>query len=123
MEGVEPVEPIEFTYELDQLLKIARESRQELLAAGLAVERAQYEKSLAGLDFFPDFTLGFDYIQIDSGHSTHVHDGKDAWMGTVAINIPIWFNKLGAQLKEKSAALEASKKNDEKVENSILFEV
>ena len=121
--GVEPVEPMEFTYELDQLLKLARGSRQELLAANLAVERAEYEKSLAGLDFFPDFTVGFDYIQIDSGDTTHVNDGKDAWMGTVAVNVPIWFDKLGAQFREKKAAMEASEKYYQNMENSVEYEV
>jgi outer membrane protein TolC len=120
---VESAEPIEFIYELSQLLEMARESRQELLAASLAVERAQYEKSLAGLDFFPDLTLGFAYIQIDSGDTTHVNDGKDAWMGTVAINVPIWFDRLGAQIREKKATLEASESNYQNMENSVEYEV
>lgn len=121
--AVIPVEPIELRYQLDQLHEIARESRQELLAANLAIDRAQYEKSLAGLDFFPDFTVGLDYIQIDSGDTTHVNDGKDAWMGTVAINVPIWFDKLGSQFREKKSSLEASKNNYQNIENSIEYEV
>ena len=33
--------------------------------------------------------------------------GEDAWMGKVSINVPIWFVKLNAQVKEKEAQLEA----------------
>ncbi len=121
--NVESIGPMEFTYQLGQLHKMARESRQELLAASLAVERAEYEKSIAALDFFPDFTLSFDYIQIDSGDTTNVHDGKDAWMGTVAVNVPIWFDKLGARFREKKATLKASEKNYQNIENSVEYEV
>ena len=122
---VDNVTPQEFkyNYNLDELHKIARESRQELLAASLNIERAEDEKSLARLDYFPDFTMGFDYIQTGSGHTTMSNDGQDAWMVGVAINVPLWFGKLKAQHKEKSAALEASKKNYQNVENSVAYEV
>jgi outer membrane protein TolC len=113
----------EFQYQLKQLHKIAQESRQELLAANLDIERAEYEKSLARLDYFPDFTLGFDYIQIAGGKTTQPNDGQDAWMGTVAINVPIWFDKLSAQIREKKANLEATKKNYQNLENNISYEV
>lgn len=120
---INSVEPIEFKYGLEPLHNMAKESRQELLAANLDVEKAKYEKFLAGLNYLPDFTLGFDYIQVGSGHTTMANDGQDAWMGMVAINVPIWFDKLTAQVKEKKAALEASKKNYEDVENNIAYEI
>ena len=44
-------------------------------------------------------------------------------MGTVAINVPIWFDKLGAQFREKKASLEASEKNYQNIENSVEYEV
>lgn len=50
-------------------------------------------------------------------------DGQDAWMGTVAINIPIWFDKLNAQIKEKKAQLEAARKKYENVGNTVFYEV
>ncbi|MFH1854514.1 MAG: TolC family protein [Candidatus Omnitrophota bacterium] len=117
------VEPADFKYELSQLRDMARESRQELLAAGLEIKKAEYEKFLARLDYFPDFTLGVDYTEIGSGSTTQIDDGKDAWMAMVSINLPIWFNKLNAQLKEKKAMLEAAKKDYEGEKNSVGYEV
>ena len=117
------VKPLEFGYNLDELHKIAQSSSQELLAASLDIERAEYEKSLARLDYFPDFKVGFDYIQVGSGHTTMPNDGQDAWMGMVSINIPIWRDRLKAQRKEKKAKLETSKKSYQNVENSIAYEV
>jgi len=117
------VESEDFRYPLEELYIIAQKEAQELVAASLDVERAQYEKSLANLDYFPDFTFGVDYTQIGAGHTTASNDGQDAWTGKVAINIPIWFDKLGAQLKEKKASLQASRDTYENIENSIAYEV
>jgi outer membrane protein TolC len=120
---LQEIEMAEFNYSIEELHSIALENRQELIAANLDIERKEYEESLAKLDYFPDFTLGLNYIQIGDGHTTQPNDGQDAWMGMVSINVPIWFDKLGAQLREKEAKLEASKKNYENVENSVDFEV
>ena len=117
------VVPSEFEYSLKQLRDMGGESRQELLAANLDIERAEYEKSLAKMDYLPDFNLGLDYIQVGSGHTTMPNDGQDAWMGTVAVSVPIWFDKLDAGLKEKKAQVRASEKNYESVKNSISYEI
>lgn len=123
LENITDVDPSGFEYEINQLQEIAKGSRQELIAANLDIERAEYEKSLARMDYLPDFTFGFDYIQVGSGETTMPNDGQDAWMGTVAVNIPIWFDKLSAQTKEKKAQLEAARKNYENVGNSVTYEV
>ena len=116
-------EPEEFKYELNQLHLVSQEQSQDLLAANLDVERAQYEKSLAKMDFLPDFTVGFDYTEIGAGSTSRADDGEDAWAMKVAVNVPIWFNRLGAQVAEKNASLEASKKNHENVKNAVTYEV
>jgi outer membrane protein TolC len=121
--AVRDVEPEPFKYGLQELHKISRRSRQELLAAKLDIERKQYEESLARLDYLPDFTLGFDYIEVGGGSTARADDGQDAWMGRISINLPIWFDKLESQLIEKEAALQASKKNYENIENSVAYEV
>ncbi|MFH1621903.1 MAG: TolC family protein [Candidatus Omnitrophota bacterium] len=117
------VEPQEFSYKREELHSIAKEQAAELLVADLDVERAEYEKSLAKLDYFPDFTLGFDYIEVGSGHTTMPNDGQDAWVGMIGITLPIWFDKLNAQVKEKEAALESRRNSYQEVENSVVYEV
>ncbi|MFC1808063.1 TolC family protein [Candidatus Omnitrophota bacterium] len=117
------LEQKEFKYSLDELQAIASDSRPELLKARLDIEKSEYERSLAGLDYLPDVTLGFDYIDVGEGSTTSPNDGDDAWMGTVSISVPIWFDKLGAQVNEKKASLNASQKNYEDVENRVTYEV
>jgi cobalt-zinc-cadmium efflux system outer membrane protein len=112
-----------FEYELDELVDKVNLSRQELLAAGLSVEKAEHEKSLAKMAYLPDFTFGAEFVDIGSGTTSLSNDGEDAWMGKVSVNVPIWFGKLKAQVKEKEAALQAAKENKADVENRVEFEV
>jgi len=111
-----------FEYELDEIINKLHNSRQELIAANLAIEKSQFEKSLAKMAYLPDFTFGAEYTEIGGGTTSLSNDGEDAWMGKVSINVPIWFGKLNAQVKEKEANLEAAKKNKESVENQVNYE-
>ena len=117
------VRPKIFTLNLSQLSEMAGDTRQELKGANLAIARAEHEKSLAKLAYVPDFTFGFDYTWVGKGHTMAPDDGKDAWIGTVSINVPIWFGKIKAKINEKSAALEARKRNYQDVKNSVAYEV
>lgn len=112
-----------FDHSLSGLHEMAAESRQELKGAELAIGKAGHEKTLAKLDYVPDFTFGFDYTFIGKGTTTMPNDGKDAWIGTVAINIPIWFNRLNANVKEKKAAYKAAQENYENTKNMVSYEV
>lgn len=112
----------DFDYELEDILDKSNQSRQELLAANLSVDQAKFEKSLAKMAYLPDFTFGAEYVDIGGGTTTSIDDGQDAWMGKVSINVPIWFGKLNAQVKEKEAQLEAAKKKKNDIENHVSFE-
>jgi len=116
------VESKSFEYELDEIINKSQNSRQELIAANLSIEKSQFEKSLAKMAYLPDFTFGAEYIEIGGGTTSLSNDGEDAWIGKVSINVPIWFGKLNAQVKEKEAQLEAAKKNKENVENQVNYE-
>jgi outer membrane protein TolC len=119
----ENVEPRNFTYNVSDLRDIASRNRQELLKSNLNVERAQYEKSLSYLDFMPDFSFGFDYITVGSGTTMRQEDGNDAWMTTFGVTVPIWFDKQVAQVKEKSASLEAAKNGLVNTQNAVAYEI
>ncbi len=120
---IRSIELDEFDYSLDGLHELASTNRQELLAADLDIERAKYQRSLAGLNFLPDFSFGFDYIQVGDSHTEMENDGQDAWMTTFAVHVPIWLDKQFAQLREKQSALRASKKSYENVRNNVTYEV
>lgn len=89
------------TVSLDQLLTTAEKYRPKVLMQTAAVEQAHKETLLARTNFLPDFTLGMEYIEIGSGTTSNIDDGQDAWMASITVNMPIWFDRLNAQLKEK----------------------
>jgi outer membrane protein TolC len=113
----------DFDYELSDLREMTLEMKQELVAAKMDVEKAKYEKSLAVQDLIPDLTVGFDYIQVGKGETMSPNDGQDAWMTTFSVNVPLWFHKQFAQIKEKKALLEARQKNVKSMENKVLYEL
>ncbi|MFH1652848.1 MAG: TolC family protein [Pseudomonadota bacterium] len=113
----------EFNHSLKDLSGMAGISRQELKGAKIAIEKAQNERTLAKLNYVPDFTFGFDYTFIDKGNIAVQNNGKDAWLGTVSLNIPIWLNKINAQVKEKKAVLQAAKENYVDTKNRVEYEV
>lgn len=123
LDSIAPVEPQEFTLSLDQLHAIGKEKRQELQAAHFSVKRAEREHTLSKLNYLPDFTLSYDYIQVGDNTTRQADDGQDAWLGTVAINLPIWFGKLSSQVKEKKELLSARRKDSENMENKLSFEI
>lgn len=121
--GVVDVEESRFSYALGELRDMAGTSRQELKGAKIAIEKARHEKTLAKMNYVPDLTFGFDYTFIGKGTTTMANDGKDDWIGTVSLNVPIWFNKLSADVKAKKAGAEAAKRNYEEAKNTVDYEV
>tara|TARA_B100000315_G_C14527781_1_gene564670 strand:+ start:173 stop:1429 length:1257 start_codon:yes stop_codon:yes gene_type:complete len=120
---IEYIDEKEFTYSLDDLKIKLNSSSEQISAANLNIERAQHEKSLAKMGYLPDFTFGFSRVEIGGGTSAHSDDGQDALMGTVALTIPLWFDKVRAGVQEKKASLESAKKNFENTENNLIYEV
>lgn len=73
---------------------------------------------LAKKDYYPDITLGVDYVQTDEARMPGVSDsGKDAVMAMVSINLPIWRGKYRAAEREarlRKAAVAEERKDTEK---------
>lgn len=121
--SIPPVEPQEFNLSLDQLHTIGKGKRPELRAAHFAVKKAEKEHTLSKLNYLPDFTVSYDYIKIGDNTTSRPDDGQDAWWGTVSINLPIWFGKLSAEVKEKKETLAAKRKDYKNMENKLSFEI
>ncbi len=65
---------------------------------------AQKEKAglkLAQKSYYPDVTLGFDYIITDDALNPDLKDsGKDPLLAKVSINLPVWRGKYSAAARE-----------------------
>jgi len=88
--------------ELPPLATLMRRSlgaNQDIEAARAAVARDDLGIRAAALEYYPDITLGVDYTLLDRSTvlPTTPQNGDDPIMGTIALNVPIWWDKLGAQ--------------------------
>lgn len=121
--AAEEIEAPEFQVELDELYEWAKEARPELRKVQYLIEKNEKGLKLARKSYFPDFQVMVDYIDIGAGTTASPEDGRNAWMASVGINIPIWRKKLRAGEAEEAAKLKASESLYRKVENETLSRV
>jgi len=78
--------------------------RPELLAAASRVAGAREGARGARRGYYPDLTLGVQYVSVSPrGVPGMPDDGKDIVQVTAGINLPLWFGKLGARVREADA--------------------
>ena len=86
----------------DELLAWMTQSNPQVGALDFEIARRKHQIELAKKDYFPDITLGMDYIDTakSTGGRHPSSDGKDAIIAMVSVNIPIWWEKLSAGVRE-----------------------
>lgn len=96
--------PVPLGESLERLNEIAERHNQELLAAGVDVERAGYQSKLARRAAIPDLMVGASYTNM-----ADVKTNKDPISANVGVSIPLWFGKYRAMAKEAREMEEAMK--------------
>jgi len=119
----EEFEMPELKVELDKLYQWASVRRPELRKAQSLIDKNKEDLNLAKKNYFPDFTLMFDYIDIGGGRTININDGRNAWMFSVGINIPLWRKKLRAAEAEAAIKLKASQEHYKDMENATLSQI
>ena len=89
------------------LAKAIEASNPDLEMLRRKVSSAMARREIAKLESYPDFSLGVNYIQIGEPGTAVSDAGKDAWGVTVAVNIPIWFEKYHSARSEAFATQRA----------------
>ncbi|MGB2823257.1 MAG: TolC family protein, partial [Phycisphaerae bacterium] len=107
------------------LLASLEQSNPELKALGHEISESRRRVDLAKKDYFPDVTLGVDYIQTaPSTHGRHpADDGKDPVIAMVSVNLPIWRDKLAAGLREARHRHIAAVRRRKQKANSLSAEL
>ncbi len=106
-----------------ELSKLALTHRPELKANLAAMEKSQDALRLSKKDYFPDLSVGFNYIQVDDGPLNVSGNGQDAYNVMLSINLPIWRSKLSSQVKSAAQTAAARKSSYQDALNQVLFEV
>jgi outer membrane protein TolC len=108
--------PSEEAVDLRELTERALASRPELRAAELRVRGAKAGLQLAEREsVLPDFEIAVDYWQIP--------EGRDAWGGMLALNLPWLTGRKGAEARRMSHLLRADEAALESARNRVRFEV
>lgn len=92
-----PIEPSStvYSYNMNELLKIAYENSPEIKAKGKMVEGAEITLQIAKKGYYPDFTVNANYFAKSA-------DFQDMWSFTTSINIPLFY-----RTKQRQSILEA----------------
>jgi cobalt-zinc-cadmium efflux system outer membrane protein len=105
------------TSDPDSLLTRAQEARPELRRADRIIQKHNLNVELAKKNYWPDLNVMVDYFDIGGGSTTHPEDGRNAWMASVGINIPLWRGKLRAAESEAAIRLKASQDRRQDLHN------
>jgi outer membrane protein TolC len=105
----ESIDVSEFEISSDSVVMSALENNTDLKALAHFTERERAGMSLAGKAFLPNFSIGADYIETGPAiNSTLPESGKDPWIISAGISLPIWFGKNNAKKREAEARYQAS---------------
>jgi outer membrane protein TolC len=97
----------------DQAMQWLAESNPDLRRLDHLVAKEEAGIRLAGKNYYPDISLGIDYLDTAEAHNPDTADsGKDPVLAMVSINLPIWYDKYNAARREahlRKAAAESSR--------------
>lgn len=112
----EELRPRDFSYSLGQLNETAIANYPDLKAQRRKIEGAQYAIQLAKKEFYPDFSVGFTYVNRPAM--------PEMYGVTVGIKLPVYYaQKQRPALTEATASLEAEKRSFENTTTVLMFKI
>jgi outer membrane protein TolC len=88
------------------------------------IMREENALKLAGKSSWPDFSLGLDYIDTGPALYPNMPDsGKDPWMVSLSVKLPIWFGKNSAMKDEARAKIEMNRYEKKDAEGDLRARV
>lgn len=125
--------------QLDQLLEKAADANPALQRLQHQIVREKHAVELARLAYWPDFTLGFEWMYMEprdafrpppnpmTGQrpvvSTMSEDGTDNWAFTFGFTLPIWFDKIKGGINEAQHRLSAAREEYAATQNRVEFQI
>jgi outer membrane protein TolC len=104
-----------------RLSELLQENNPALKSLDSAAEKEKINLKLAKRSFYPDFSLGIDYMITGETEMPGIADsGKDPLAVMVSIQLPLWFNKNRAAVKEAGLRYRAAINQKKEEENKLL---
>jgi cobalt-zinc-cadmium efflux system outer membrane protein len=96
------------------------ERNPDLNRLDFLAEKEQFVIKLAGKNFYPDITIGLDYVDTDEALMPGTPDsGKDPMIAKASINLPIWHGKYRAAEREARLRHKAVQEERVNAENQL----
>jgi outer membrane protein TolC len=112
----EELKPRDFPYSLGQLNEIGVANYPDLKAQRRKIEGSQYAIQLAKKEFYPDFSVGFTYVNRPAM--------PEMYGLTVGIKLPVYYaQKERPALTEATASFEAEKRSLENTTTVLMFKI
>jgi len=105
------------------LVRMARDNSPELKSGSAWVEKSNSALNLVKKDYYPDLTIGANYIEVDEGPLNVSDNGKDASNIMLSINIPLWQTKRSSKVESASKMVQAQRHAYQGLLNRMLFEI
>ena len=109
---------------LERLVADSRAARPELKAEQHLVEARNSSVTLAKMGYLPDFSIGGQYIGVaNNGVPGFIKDGHDIWAVTLGFSVPIWVDRVKAQVDQANAQLLQEQSTRRNVEDTVADQV
>ncbi len=104
----------------DSVVALIIRNNPDLMALQQVIESSRAGERLAGKQALPQFSVGVDYIQTGPALNPDLPEsGKDPWMVSASVSLPIWFGKNGARKSEAKARRKAAEYNLDDNQNRL----
>ncbi len=115
-----PLEPIEksvFAYSLEELLQKAVDNFPEIQRQQQLIEQSQLAVDLARRNYYPDFSVGWDYLNRSSGQ-------PEMYGLKFTMNLPVFYKTKQRQaVNEASISLTGAQHEREAIRTTLFFRV
>ena len=109
--------------DLEQLQAQAVAARPELHAQLAAIRRDRQAVELARLDYKPDMTLGFAWIDTSDTGLSPVANGRDAFLLTTGVNLPVYRKRLDSSVRSAEAKAVSTARDYDAIRDGTLESV
>lgn len=123
LETLEELAEVQVPLDLDRLFSDAMAMRPELHAELAALERDRHKVELARLDYYPDVTASVAWLETESSGISPVANGRDPWILGLGVNLPIYRNRLDAQVRQAEATVVADARRYDAMRDDTLGRV
>lgn len=111
-ERIEPpsaLPEVRVTFRESEVLAQLATANPELGALDATVKLQEHRIDLAWKDYFPDITLGIEWIETGRRAGQDLpNTGEDPVVGLVSVNLPVWWQKYNAGVREAEASRRAA---------------